>query len=96
MFHQDCGCGIKSPYISKIIGRVEDYIITKDGRRFSRVSLIVKKAKNIKESQIIQTSRNQIIIRIVPDIGFNAECMKDVISDAHEFVGEMEVLWGSH
>lgn len=93
MFHQDCGCGIKSPFLSEIVGRLEDYIITKDGRKFSRVSLIVKRAKNIKESQIIQTSRDQLLIRVVPDKGFNPESMKDVISDAHEFVGEMEVLW---
>lgn len=93
MSHKDCGCGIKTPYFTEIVGRIEDYILTKDGRRFGRVSLIVKKAKNIKQSQIIQISKDKIIIRVVPDKGFNPDHMGAVIDDAHMFVGDMTVEW---
>ncbi|MBM7690778.1 phenylacetate-CoA ligase [Peribacillus deserti] len=93
MRHDDCGCGIKTPYLTEIIGRIEDYILTKDGRKVKRLSLIVKPAIGIRESQIIQVSKDQIVINVVPDVNFDEESMKNVIETAKEFVGDMNISW---
>ncbi|EHQ89371.1 phenylacetate--CoA ligase family protein [Desulfosporosinus youngiae] len=93
MHHNDCGCGIKTPYLSKIIGRVEDYILTKNGRKITRLTMIVKPAVGIKESQIIQVSRDEIVINVVPDFNFVEESMRLVLETAKEFVGDMIVTW---
>lgn len=93
MHHDNCGCGMKQPYLSKIIGRVEDYILTKDGRKITRLTLLVKSAVGIKESQIVQISRDEIVINVVPDDNFDEESMKLVQETAKEFVGDMVVTW---
>ncbi|CAN7194122.1 AMP-binding protein [Peribacillus frigoritolerans] len=93
MFHDDCGCGFKTPYFTEIVGRIEDYILTKDDRKVTRLSLIVKPAVGIKESQIIQVSKDEIVINVVPDNNFDKESMKIVVETAKEFVGDMNVSW---
>lgn len=93
MHHTECLCGMKSPYLSKITGRVEDYILTKDGRKITRLTKIVSPAVGIKESQIIQESIDMITINVVPDNNFEEDSMKKVIDLAKEFVGDMEVRW---
>lgn len=93
MYHSECLCGMKSPYLSKITGRVEDYILTKDGRKITRLTKIVSPAVGIRESQIIQESLDMITINVVPDNDFEEDSMKKVIDLAKEFVGDMEVHW---
>lgn len=93
MCHDDCGCRIKAPYLTKIIGRIEDYILTKDGRKITRLTQLVKPAIGIKESQIIQPSRDEIVINVVPNYNFDEESMKLVVKQAKEFVGDIDVSW---
>ena len=93
MRHDDCGCGIKKPYLTNIVGRVEDYILTKDNRKIRRVTLIVKPAIGIKESQIIQFSRDAIIIKVVPDVNFDEKSMEEVVKNAPLYIGDMNVKW---
>lgn len=93
MYHDKCGCRMNSPYLTKIIGRIEDYILTKDGRKITRLTQLVKPAIGIKESQIIQESRDKIIINVVPNYNFDEESMKVVVEQAKEFVGDMDVSW---
>lgn len=89
----ECGCGLNTKYFKEIIGRIEDYILTKDGRKFSRVSLIVKRAKNIKASQIIQISINEVLIKVIPDELFDPSDMNDVLDDARAFLGDISISW---
>lgn len=90
-----CSCGYKTPYLTQITGRIEDYILTRDGRKIQRVSQILKPAVGIKESQIIQKSKNDILIKVVPDTNFEEESMEKVIDNAISFVGDMNVKWES-
>lgn len=93
MHRTECLCGMKSPYLSKITGRLEDYIITKDGRKITRLTKIVSPAVGIKESQIIQLSDSKLKINVVPDYNFDPESMDKVLKIARDFVGDMEVTW---
>lgn len=90
---KECACGCKTPYLTEITGRIEDYILTTDGRKIHRVSQLLKPAIGIKESQIIQKSKNEILIKVIPDINFEEESMKEVILNAEIFIGNMNVKW---
>lgn len=61
-----CPCGRGGVLIDRIIGRVEDYIITPDGRFVGRLDHLFKDSITIKEAQIIQNSADEILIKIVP------------------------------
>lgn len=88
-----CGCGWKSPYLSSIVGRVDDYIIKKDGRKIGRLSHIMKPAKNVIKSQLIQTDYDALHIKVVPDKNFNATTMDDVIYNAKNYLDDMKISW---
>ena len=60
-----CSCGRKGRIIKRIIGRVEDIIVTPDGRRVGRLDHLFKDSEDVKEAQIIQEKLNRIKIKIV-------------------------------
>ena len=61
-----CPCGLNTPIIDDIIGRNDDYIVTARGNTIGRVSTILKGLPVI-ESQFVQVSRGEILIKVVPD-----------------------------
>jgi len=93
MYRTPCGCKLKTPYLSNIVGRIEDYILTKDNRKVTRVTQLLKPAIGINESQIIQVSRDEIVINVIPSDNFDKESMKLVVKKAKEFVGDINVSW---
>ena len=88
-----CVCGWKSPYLSTVVGRVDDYLLKKDGRKIGRLSHIMKPAKNVLKSQLVQTDYERLLIRVVPDKGFAADTMDDVIMNARDYLGDMKISW---
>lgn len=63
--HQDCACGRRGTLYESIVGRVEDYIVTPDGRFVGRLDHIFKDAVNVVEAQLIQHSVEHLNIRMV-------------------------------
>lgn len=68
---RQCECGRHNQVIENIEGRNEDYVITKDGIRFTRLDYLLKDTKFIAEAQIVQRKIGQIIIRVVRKYGYN-------------------------
>lgn len=67
-----CVCGRNTPTLSSLTGRVEDIVITPDGRHVGRLGgLIFKDTLNIKEAQILQKEINSILVKIVPRRGYS-------------------------
>lgn len=58
-----CACGLGWPTIGEVVGRIEDLMRTRDGRRFRLMSLGA--ASGIQESQIVQTGYEKFIFRAV-------------------------------
>jgi phenylacetate-CoA ligase len=65
-----CPCGRKSACYDSIDGRLEDYIVTPDGRRLIGMNQVFEYAKNAKQMQIYQSSLDAVEFRIIPDAGF--------------------------
>ncbi len=60
-----CSCGRKTQCFSHIDGRLEDHIITPDGRKLIGMNQVFEYAKNAKEIQIFQQDCDAIEFRIV-------------------------------
>ena len=61
----DCACGRHFPIIDNIIGRIDDVVITPDGRELGRVSSIFKEIDGLIETQIIQNDISSLDIYLV-------------------------------
>ena len=64
---EPCPCGRKLPYVHRVLGRVEDLVVTPDGRRIGMFSYrTVKHARGIAEAQIVQRTPTAFTVRYVP------------------------------
>lgn len=93
--NEDCGCGWHSPYLKELSGRIDDYIITKDGRKLSGGGLthISKPAKGIIGMQLLQSTPGELMIKVLPGENFEPKSMDDVITLAKDYLGDMDLDW---
>jgi phenylacetate-CoA ligase len=63
--NQNCKCGRKMPIVDEIVGRVEDVIIGKDGRKMRRFNRIFINLDSIIEGQVIQYKIGEIELKLV-------------------------------
>lgn len=89
---EKCVCGKSLPLIKKIEGRIDDVLLTTDGRRIGRLDTIFKNDLPVKEAQIIQKSLNLIVVRLVPTDGFNQRAAKDLSERIRHRLGDVEVV----
>ena len=72
-----CSCGRHSRVFASIDGRIEDAIVTPEGRRITRCSYIFKDTTAIKEAQLVQERAGAVTVRIVQ------RPVYDVATEAH-------------
>ncbi len=60
-----CRCGRAGRVVKSIDGRIEDYVVTADGRKIGRLDHIFKDMINIKEAQVAQDRVDAVVFRIV-------------------------------
>ncbi len=60
-----CECGMESPSLVGIMGRMDDYVITPEGARIMRFDYVFKHTENIRECQVVQDQVGEIRLRIV-------------------------------
>jgi phenylacetate-CoA ligase len=61
-----CPCGKPGRIIDTVDGRLEDYVILKNGARIGRLDHILKDLVHIREAQIYQNEIGKITFRVVP------------------------------
>lgn len=87
-----CRCGRQLPMVKKVIGRMDDYVRTPDGRYVGRLSNIFKGIKNLAMGQIVQESLEGVTIRIVPFAGFDRDSEQKLLKLARERLGADMVI----
>ncbi|MCD4747641.1 MAG: hypothetical protein K8R58_15200 [Bacteroidales bacterium] len=85
---QKCSCGRTGRIIESIDGRDEDVIITPDGKQIGRLTFIFMAFDNVKESQIIQNSIREIVIKVVPENNYTGHDKSLLIKKMQEYVGK--------
>lgn len=89
-----CRCGQHNPSWLELVGRVDDQVLTPDGRWIGRLSHVTKPGVGIRESQIVQQAIDRVLIRVVPDLDFEPGSMEKVLDAAHRYLGDqMQVRW---
>lgn len=69
---ENCSCGRESDVFRSIDGRLEDYIVTPNGRKLIGMNQVFEYAENAREIQIYQKRHSQVEFRIVPAPGFGS------------------------
>lgn len=85
---QDCPCGNSNPIITDLIGRVDDYLITVDGRKIGRLSTAMKRSPTIHSAQIVQDKPGHAFLLVRPGSGYSSSHAEAVCADIKERVGE--------
>ncbi len=87
----ECPCGKSTPGCTDIIGRKDDCIVTRDGRRIGRLDHIFKKLENIIAAQILQKTETECEIRVVRDSSYTKADELKLLTAFKERTGEMQV-----
>jgi phenylacetate-CoA ligase len=61
-----CPCGRPGDVFFEVDGRIEDYVLTPDGRLVGRLDHVFKEQLDVAEAQILQDSKDAIDVLVVP------------------------------
>lgn len=87
----ECPCGRRLPALLTVEGRLDDVILTPDGRRIGRLDPVFKADLPIAEAQIIQEDLKRLVVRYVPACGFKPRHAMEIADRLRERVGDMEI-----
>jgi phenylacetate-coenzyme A ligase PaaK-like adenylate-forming protein len=91
---QRCDCRSNHPVIEALEGRVDDYLITSDGRRIGRLSTAMKRSPSIHSAQIVQDRPGHAYLLVRPGNGYRSADAVPVRNDIIERIGafDFEIL----
>jgi phenylacetate-CoA ligase len=85
---QKCECRKGGMIVEYIEGRIEDYVVTPDGRMVGRLDHLLKDAKYVKNAQIVQENINQITVRIEKEAKYSQNTERDILREARIRLGQ--------
>lgn len=62
-----CPCGRASPILERIVGRMDDVLITPEGRSIGRLDPIFKAVSSLVETRIVQDARDHVRVEMVSE-----------------------------
>ncbi len=86
--NQNCECKRGGLLVDYVQGRIEDYILTPDGRRIGRLDHLFKDTRGIKEAQIIQEKLEYLTIRYVKDENFDKKDLELLKKECYLRLGD--------
>lgn len=82
-----CTCGRESSLLESIEGRIEDVVITPDGRKVGRLDSVFKNVTNVVEAQIVQEDEAHLIVNVVRSAGYTGRDSQAIRSALQERLG---------
>ncbi|MHC1743886.1 MAG: phenylacetate--CoA ligase family protein [Syntrophobacteraceae bacterium] len=86
-----CPCGRPGRLVRSIDGRIEDYVVTPDGRRIGRLDHIFKGMTAIKECQIVQERQDSVLLKVVRRNGYGEEHERLLLKEAQSRLGSLRI-----
>jgi phenylacetate-CoA ligase len=83
-----CPCGRPGEVFLDVDGRLEDYVVTPDGRWVGRMDHIFKEQLDVAEAQILQTEASAIEVLIVPRPRYSRASEFDLIREIRSRLGD--------
>lgn len=87
----ECTCGRSLRVVEKVLGRLDDTILTKDGRKLALLDIVFGSNLHIKEAQIVQETLDLVRVRVVPAAGWSELDVQEIKTAMVERMGETEV-----
>lgn len=87
-----CGCGRTLPRLAGLEGRIDDILLTKDGRRVGRLDPVFKGGLPVKEAQIIQESLDRLRVLYVPAPDYRPADGATIVDRLRDRMGDVEVV----
>ena len=89
-----CPCGREFPAIRSIRGRMDDYVVTPDGRHIGMMANMFDGVDFLLEGQVIQDQRDRLRVLLVPVRRLQSEDFQDLERRARLLVGpEMRIAF---
>ncbi len=86
--HTPCDCGRTLPLLAGIEGRIDDVVITPDGRHIGRLDPVFKADLPVVEAQIIQEAWDRLRVLLVPTDAYTTADGVALERRIHDRVGE--------
>jgi phenylacetate-CoA ligase len=83
-----CPCGRPGDVFLDVDGRIEDYVVTPDGRRVGRLDHIFKEQLDVAEAQILQETPRSIEVLVVPRRSWRPESERSLREEIHTRLGD--------
>jgi phenylacetate-CoA ligase len=83
-----CPCGRPGENFLDVDGRVEDFVVTPDGRWIGRLDHIFKEQLDVAEAQILQEDVDSIEVRIIPRPSFDASAETGLLREIRSRLGD--------
>ncbi len=83
----ECPCGRGLPVLERLEGRLDDLIVTPEGRRIGRLDPVFKADLPIREAQIVQESLERVVLRVVPAPGYRPADAGDLAARLRQRLG---------
>lgn len=89
---ETCPCGRTLPLIKKVIGRVSDMIVTKDGKYIPGLFFIhIFDTDAIRKYQLIQKNKERFILKIVKTEHFSQQVIDTILTKIKEKCGDVDI-----
>ena len=81
-------CGRGGVLVDEVLGRVEDYVITPDGRIVGRLDHLFKDSWRVVEAQVVQNAVEEVVLRIVREPTYTREDEQTILREARLRLGD--------
>jgi phenylacetate-CoA ligase len=82
-----CPCGRAGDSFYEVDGRIEDYVLTPDGRLVGRMDHIFKNQLDVAEAQIQQEASTSIDVLVVPRTTYSESTERDIVREIRQRLG---------
>jgi phenylacetate-CoA ligase len=83
-----CPCGRAGDVFESIDGRIEDYVVTPDGRLLGRLDHVFKSLTDIAEAQIVQLAVDRLVVYVVPQPSYGEASQRALLRELRARLGE--------
>jgi phenylacetate-CoA ligase len=82
-----CPCGRAGDVFLEVDGRIEDYVLTPDGRLIGRLDHVFKEQLDVAEAQILQDSKDAVEVLVVPRETYSSESSRRLLKEFRSRLG---------
>jgi phenylacetate-CoA ligase len=83
-----CPCGRAGDAFESVDGRIEDYVVTPDGRTIGRLDHAFKTLTDIAEAQIVQLAPERLIVYVVPQRSYTEASERSLLRELRARLGD--------